>query len=141
MFPSPVLGEKVISMLAVDELNQVEAIIQERRRRVEEERQRDKEEHLKLLELDAAKQEIIQQERERLLRENAELADFLPKYTLQDNRERDILNSARKQQGGRTQLDPLKPLPRTIQPPNRQGSCAWETSSTEYDTFGLPTGK
>ncbi|CDJ36217.1 meiosis-specific nuclear structural protein 1, putative [Eimeria mitis] len=92
---------------------QVEAIIQERRRQVSEERERDKEERRKLLELEAEKQAIIQQERERLLRENAELADFLPKNTLHNKREHNIVRSARQQLAS-IHLDPLAPLPRTL---------------------------
>lgn len=92
---------------------QVEAIIQERRHRLAEERERDKEEYRKYLELEAEKQAVIQQERERLLCENAELADFLPKYTLQDKREQNIVRSA-KQQNATIHLDSVASLPRTL---------------------------
>ncbi|CDJ52250.1 meiosis-specific nuclear structural protein 1, putative [Eimeria brunetti] len=100
--------------LAILEHNrQVEAIIQERRRQLEGQRERDREERRKMLELEAEKQSIIQQERERLLRENAELADFLPKNTLHDKREQNIVRSARQQLSS-IHLDPLAPLPRTL---------------------------
>lgn len=100
--------------LAILEHNrEVEAIIQERRRQQIVERERDKEECRKLLELEAEKQTIIQQERERLLRENAELADFLPKNTLHDRREHNLLKNA-KLQLANIHLNPLAPLPRTL---------------------------
>ncbi|KAL8436214.1 hypothetical protein Efla_003744 [Eimeria flavescens] len=102
-------------MMAISEHNrQVKAILQERRRQREQEREREKEEHNKLLEVEAAKQTIIQQERERLLREHAGLVDFLPKFTIHNNRERVILNSAR-QYGGKFPVQHIQTLPKTMQ--------------------------
>lgn len=101
-------------LAAMEHNRQVEAIIQERRRQMEEERQRDREEYLKALELEAQKQVIVQQERERLLRENAELAEFLPKYTIRDEREEQIVMNARQQQTRSFPLAAIQPLPRTI---------------------------
>ncbi|KAL8273048.1 hypothetical protein Esti_002969 [Eimeria stiedai] len=94
---------------------QVQAIIQERCRKREKDREREKLEHVKTREHEAAKQTIIRQERERLLREHAELSKFLPKNTLRDEREKGIVSTAR-QHASNTTLDGIQPLPRTLRP-------------------------
>ena len=101
----------------------MEAAIQERRHQLEEERTKDREEHLKLLDLEAEKQAIIQEERERLLREHAELADFLPKNTLQNEREHQIVQNARQEHTCSTQIAPLTTLCRTLRASSTREPC------------------
>lgn len=95
---------------------QAEALLQERRRRFEDERRKEQEEHRRLVLLEAEKQNVIKEERERLLREYAGLAAFLPKHTLRSDKEVEIVSKAKEEFANleKTTIDSLKPRPRTI---------------------------
>lgn len=95
---------------------QAEALVQERRRRFEEERQKEQEEHRRLMSLEAEKQSVIKEERKRLLREYAGLADFLPKNTLQNDEEVKLVSKAKEELTtvAKSAMDSLQTRPRTI---------------------------
>lgn len=93
-------------MKQLEHKHQVEKLLEERRRRMNEDKQRELQERVEAERLESHKRNIIEEERIKMLREHAtRLLGYLPKGVIRDEKDLDALGVEFKQEYAKKQID------------------------------------